>query len=290
LVIPHRDDASGPTLDHFIVTVSARIHNFSGRSVSTLRYPITANSQEHAMKPNLPRKALISLTGHSAPFYADGRVNGIFYTEVSHPYQALTKAGFEVDLASETGTFVVDTYSLDKQFLNEEDVRVIREPDHPFSQLLENGVHKASDLNPSEYGMFFASAGFASVYDYPEATDLQAIAEEVWKRGGVVAAVCHGAAMFTGIKDKGTGKSIAAGIEVTGFSTEGDKLAGVLDKIHGDGFNTTEESAVLAGARYVAPPTPFEAFSVSSGRIVTGANPASAHITVLAAISAFDKS
>jgi putative intracellular protease/amidase len=242
------------------------------------------------MKSKLPRKALISLTSHSAPFYADGRVNGIFYTEVSHPYQALTKAGFEVDLASETGTFVVDTYSMDKQFLNDEDVRVIKEPDDPFSQLMRNGVHKASDVNSSDYGMFFASAGFASVYDYPLAGDLQAIAEDVWKRGGVVAAVCHGGAIFTGIKDKVTGKSIVAGKEVTGFSTEGDKMAGVLDKIHGDGVKTTEESAVLAGARYVAPPTPFEAFSVSSGRLVTGANPASAHITVLAAISAFDNS
>ncbi len=62
------------------------------------------------MKSQLPRKALISLTSHSAPFYPDGRVNGVFYTEVSHPYQALTEAGFDVDLASETGTFVIDTY------------------------------------------------------------------------------------------------------------------------------------------------------------------------------------
>lgn len=242
------------------------------------------------MNAKLPRRALISLTSHSAPFYSDGRVNGIFYTEVSHPYQALTKAGFEVDLASETGTFVVDTYSLDKQFLNDEDNTVLKDRDHPFSKLLRGGVHKASEVDPSNYGMFFASAGFASVYDYPRAEDLQAIATDVWERGGVVAAVCHGAAIFMGIKDNVTGKSIVAGKEVTGFSTEGDKMAGVLDKIHGDGVNTTEESAVLAGARYVAPPMPFEAFSVSSGRIVTGANPASAHITALAAISAFDKS
>jgi D-lactate dehydratase len=241
------------------------------------------------MNSQLPRKALIALTSHSAPFYPDGRVNGVFYTEVSHPYQVLTRAGFEVDLASETGTFVIDTYSLDKQFLNAEDTVVLEAPDHPFSQLLSKGVRKASELNAGEYGMFFSSAGFASVYDYPAAKDLQAVAEDVWERGGIVAAVCHGGAIFTGINDAKTGKSIIAGKDVTGFSTEGDKLAGVLGKIHGDGVRTTEESAVKAGANYVAPPVPFEAFSITSGRIVTGANPASAHITVVAAIEAFDK-
>lgn len=241
------------------------------------------------MSSNIPRKALIALTSHSAPFYADGRVNGVFYTEVSHPYQALTKAGFDVDLASETGVYTIDTYSLDKQFLNEEDAVVLDNPDHPFSQLLKSGVRKASDLKANEYGIFFSSAGFASIYDYPGATALQAVAEDVWGRGGVVAAVCHGAAIFPGVKDAVTGKSIIAGKEVTGFSTEGDKMAGVLDKIHADGVKTTEECAVSAGANYVPPPAPFDAFSVTSGRIVTGANPASAHLTVLAAIEAFEK-
>jgi hypothetical protein len=69
----------------------------------------------------IPRKAVIAITSHSAPFYPDGRVNGAFYTEISHPYQALTKAGFEVDLATETGSFVIDIYSLSEEFLNEED-------------------------------------------------------------------------------------------------------------------------------------------------------------------------
>jgi putative intracellular protease/amidase len=241
------------------------------------------------MNSQLPRKALIAMTSHSAPFYPDGRVNGVFYTEVSHPYQALTKAGFEVDLASETGTFVIDTYSLDQQFLTAEDTVVLKAPEHPFSQLLSKGVRKASDLKAGEYGLFFSSAGFASVYDYPGAKDLQAVAEDVWERGGIVAAVCHGGAIFPGVKDPKTGKSIIAGKDVTGFSTEGDKLAGVLDRIHGDGVKTTEESAVNAGAHYIAPPVPFDAFSITSGRIVTGANPASAHITIVAAIEAFEK-
>lgn len=241
------------------------------------------------MGSNLPRKALIALTSRSAPFYPDGRVNGVFYTEVAHPYRALTKAGFEVELASETGTFVIDPYSLEKQFLTDEDTVTLSQPDAPFSQLLSKGVRKASTLRAGDYGMFFASAGFASVYDYPSAKSLQAVAEDVWKRGGVVAAVCHGGAILPGIKDGTTGRSIISDQKVTGFSTEGDKMAGVLEKIHGDGVLTTEESAVAAGARYVAPPSPFEAFSVASGRIVTGANPASAHITATAAIDAFEK-
>jgi hypothetical protein len=103
-------------------------------------------------------QALIALTSHSARFYPDGRVNGMFYTEVSHPYQALTKAGFEVHLASETGAFVIDTYSLDKQFLNDEDTVVLNTPDHPFSRLLNKSVRKAGDLNAGDYGMFFSSA------------------------------------------------------------------------------------------------------------------------------------
>ncbi len=241
------------------------------------------------MESQLPRRALIALTSHSAPFYPDGRVNGVFYTEVAHPYQALIKAGFEVDLASETGTFVIDAYSLDKQFLNDDDVIRLKTPDHPFSRLLESGVRKASDLHASDYGMFFASAGFASVYDYPGAIKLQAVAEDVWRRGGIVAAVCHGGAIFTGIKDAETGQSVIGGKDVTGFSTEGDELAGVLNRIHSDGVKTTEESVRMAGANYVAPHPPFDAFMVASGRVVTGANPASAHITSVAAIEAFDK-
>lgn len=52
----------------------------------------------------------------------------MFYTELSHPYQALTEAGFDVDLASETGTFVIDSYSLEEQFLNDQDAAVLGAP------------------------------------------------------------------------------------------------------------------------------------------------------------------
>lgn len=240
------------------------------------------------MTKGLPKKALIALTSHSAPFYPDGSTNGVFYTEVLHPYMAFVQAGIEVDLASETGTFVLDPYSLTEQFVSGPDIDIMKDPSHALNVKLSAAVKKASEVVPAEYGIFFASAGFASVYDYPTAKGLHAVATEVWERGGVVAAVCHGGAIFPGVKDSRTGSSIIKGQRVTGFSTEADQMAGVLEKIHADGVLTTEESAVSVGGVYVAPPEPFGEFAVASGRIVTGANPFSARAAARATVEAFE--
>ena len=56
------------------------------------------------MPKTLPRKALISISSFSGAIYPGGLKTGLFYTEALHPFEVLTDAGFEVDLASETGT------------------------------------------------------------------------------------------------------------------------------------------------------------------------------------------
>ncbi|KAG1189740.1 hypothetical protein G6F35_014041 [Rhizopus arrhizus] len=61
-----------------------------------------------------------------------------------------------------------------------------------------------------------------------------------------------------------------------------------LTKIKNDKVPTIEEGAADAGATYVSPPTPFADFHKIDGRVVTGANPASAHSTADAAIKVFD--
>lgn len=39
----------------------------------------------------------------------------------------------------------------------------------------------------------------------------------------------------------------------------------------------------------VSPPGPLNAFTITDGRVVTGANPASTHVAAEAAVAAFDK-
>ncbi len=169
-----------------------------------------------------------------------------------------------------------------------EDEAVYKNPNHPFMVKLKTQLKKASDVKKEEYGLFFASAGHASIYDYPKARGLQSIAEDIWSRGGIVSAVCHGPAILPGISDAKTGKSIIADKAVTGFTTEGEIILHVLDKIKQDKVPTIEEGAAKVGAKYLAPLHPFDDFSITDGRVPTGANPASARSTAERAIKAFD--
>jgi hypothetical protein len=57
------------------------------------------------MSKDLPRKPVISISSFTGAIYPRGRKTGPFFTEALHPFEVLTKAGFEVDLATEVGSF-----------------------------------------------------------------------------------------------------------------------------------------------------------------------------------------
>jgi D-lactate dehydratase len=144
---------------------------------------------------------------------------------------------------------------------------------------LNSQLKKAADLKAKEYGLFFGSAGHAALYDYPTAQGLQAVAENVWRRGGIVAAVCHGPVR----------KSIIDGKTVTGFTVEGEVVLKVLDKLTSDGVALVVDAVSKAGADYSSPMHPFDDYSITGGRLITGANPASARSAAERALKAFDE-
>lgn len=212
----------------------------------------------------------------------------ISFRSFAKTYQVLTAAGFEVDFASETGSFGFDEFSLTPPFLAGSDKAVHENANNPFMVKLTSHCMKASDVNSGQYGLFFASAGHAALYDYPEAKGLQAIALDVWDRGGVIGAVCHGPVLLPAIIDPKTGKSVIAGKTVTGFTKEGEMALSILDRLKSDGVSTVPEAVSKVGADYSSPMSAFDDYSVTAGRIITGTNPASARSTAERTVRAFD--
>jgi D-lactate dehydratase len=240
------------------------------------------------MAKPVPRKALIAISSYQGAIYPNGKRAGLFFTEALHPFEVLTEAGFEVDLATETGTYGLDDVSLTEPFLSGSDKSVFDNPKHPFNVKLNSQLKKASDLKKEEYGLFFASAGHAALYDYPSASGLQSAAGDIWARGGVVAAVCHGPVILPGVIDPKTGNSIIEGKTVTGFSVEGEMVFRILEKLKSDKVLTVIEAVSKVGAEYSSPMGPFDDYSIAAGRVATGANPASALSTAERAVKAFN--
>ena len=239
------------------------------------------------MSKSLPRKAIIAISSFHGAIYPDGHKTGLFFVEALHPFEVLTTAGFEVDLASETGSYGFDFNSLQPPFLSGSDKAVYNNPNHPFMAKLAK-LNKAEDMKLGEYGVFFASAGHAALYDYPTAKNLQALASDVWNRGGIVGTVCHGPAILPGVIDSKTGKSIVDGRTVTGFTIEGELIFNILGKMRHDKVVPIVEAVIAAGGDYSTSMSAFDDYSVTSGRLVTGTNPESGRSTAERIVRLFD--
>jgi putative intracellular protease/amidase len=166
-----------------------------------------------------PRRALITLTSaHAELFEGGGHTTGVFIGEALHPYNVFRAAGFEVDIASENGTWTEDWLSLQPGFMSSEERRQYDDENSDFRREMDANVkavdvvdkdvsiqsvqahriHTVAYWLRDEYGVFFASAGHAALIDYPHATQLKKIAAKVWQSGGIVSAVWVGA--FTPVR------------------------------------------------------------------------------------------
>ncbi|GAM43460.1 hypothetical protein TCE0_050r18292 [Talaromyces pinophilus] len=233
----------------------------------------------------LPRKAIISITSAQATLFNGKETTGLFIGEALHPFNVFTAAGFEVDLVSETGTYIADWLSQQPDFLNGDDFKTWNDQTSAFRKKLDN-MPKAADVDASQYGVFFASAGHAALIDYPKAKNLQKIAEEVWANGGVVSSVCHGPAIFTNMIDRSTGEPLIKGKRVTGFTTEAEYTMNIMDDLRSWKSEMVEEVATRLDERSAGI---WDDFHVVDGRLVTGQNPASAKSTAEAVVEVFDK-
>lgn len=116
-----------------------------------------------------PRRALITITSaHASLFAPNGHTTGVFIGEALHPYNVLKAAGFEVDIASEKGTWTEDWLSLQPGFLSEEERAQYDDKTSDFRKEIDENK-KAAGLNGDDVGRFFSrrpSVSLSSSYSH----------------------------------------------------------------------------------------------------------------------------
>ncbi len=211
----------------------------------------------------MKKKILFVVTSHDKKG-STGEYTGYYLGEVSHPWEVLHKAGYEIDFVSPKGGMPpVDGFDLtdpvNKEFW--ENKKYKNKIDHSF---------RPSQINPDLYSAIFYAGGHGAMWDLADNTELAGIASKIYENGGIVAGVCHGPAGLVNIK-LGNGKYLVDGKKINAFTNEEEsevKLTNVVPFL-------LEEKLKQRGAKFEKSGL-WQNHVVTDQRVITGQNPQSA--------------
>lgn len=197
---------------------------------------------------------------------------GLWLSELTHAYDVFEAHGFEQTIVSPAG----GQSPLEPRSLKfpSYDASAKAWHAHPAKMALLDTTSAPDALDSAEFDAIYFTGGHAVMFDFPGSVGLQRITREIFERGGIVGAVCHG---YCGLLDTtlSDGSYLVAGRNLTGFSWREEVLAGV-DKLVP--YNV-EERIQERGAHYSKALLPFVSNAVVDGNLVTGQNPGSAKET-----------
>ncbi|MCD7936181.1 MAG: type 1 glutamine amidotransferase domain-containing protein [Tannerellaceae bacterium] len=192
-----------------------------------------------------------------------GKPTGFYFSEVAHPWEVLSNAGYEIDFVSpKGGKAPIEGFDLsdpiNRKFWE----------DFVCEHKVQNTM-KPSEVKPHKYDAIFYAGGHGAMWDFPRNKELAAIAREIYENGGVVAAVCHGPAALINLT-LSDGTYLIDGKHISAFTNEEEKAV----KLDGVVPFLLEDALKEKGAEFQKTGN-FQPLAIVHGRIVTGQNPQS---------------
>jgi len=224
-----------------------------------------------------PKSILMVLTSHDKLGSTDTQT-GWYLPELAHPYSEFMKAGLKVTLASiKGGAAPCDEGSIEA---SQEDQVCMTFWNTPETKALTESTIALNDVVSSDYDAVFYVGGFGTMWDFPDNSDVQRVAKEIYEANGVVSAVCHGPVALVNVK-LSDGSYLVEGKEVAGFTNEEEDAVARRSIVP----YTCEDKLGERGAKYTKGGV-FQSHVAISGRLITGQNPPSAGATAAAIIQA----
>jgi putative intracellular protease/amidase len=210
-------------------------------------------------------KILFVLTSHGQ-LGSTGEETGFYFGEATQPWDALTHAGHTVEFASPRGgaaprTRVKLDDPMDRAFL--EDAEAVYATDHTMT---------LGEVDPSEYDAIHLPGGHGTMWDFAQDPRLGQMVAEIYERGGVVSAICHGPAGLVNAR-LSDGTHLVAGKRMTSFTDSEERAVGKERIVP----YLVETALRERGADY-RKVDDFEPHVEVDGRLVTGQNPVSSRL------------
>lgn len=219
-----------------------------------------ANAQTHK---HMKKRILFVVTSHDQKGNT-GEHTGFYLSEVAHPWEVLTKAGYEIDFVSpKGGKAPIDGFDLEdpvnKKFWN----------NTYYRNKIENTM-KPEEVNPDNYVAIHYAGGHGTMWDFADNAPLARIAASIYENNGIFSAVCHGPAGLVNIK-LSNGQYLIDGKKVNAFTNE-EETAVKLDQV----VPYLLESKLIERGAVFEKSNPWQTHVTADTRLITGQNPQSA--------------
>lgn len=219
-----------------------------------------------AQHPPVASKRIVVVVTNHAKYPDRSDRTGLWLTELTHFHAPLEKAGYDIDVVSPAGgTVPLDERSLGWLYMDKEAKGYLESAD--FKAML-NASKSAASLDPTQYAAIYFAGGHGAMWDFRGNAHLRRIAEAIYRQGGIVSSVCHGAAALIDLQAE-EGVPLLRGRSVTGFSNTEETLSGLESEVP----YSLQNAMQARGALYEKSLIPFKSFVLVDGRIVTGQNP-----------------
>lgn len=211
----------------------------------------------------MKKKILFVVTSHDKKG-STGEATGYYLSEVSHPWEVLHQAGYEIDFVSpKGGNPPVDGFNLGDK------VNKLFWEDATYRNKIEHSM-KPSEVKPQEYAAIFYAGGHGAMWDLADNAELAALAAKIYEANGIVGAVCHGPAALVNIK-LSDGRYLVEGKKMNAFTNE-EEAAVKLENVVPFALETKliERGAIFEKSGL------WQKHVVADSRVITGQNPQSA--------------
>lgn len=223
----------------------------------------SCSSTKQATVKTMKPKILFVVTSHDTKGNT-GEKTGYYLGEVSHPWEVLTEAGYEIDFVSpKGGNPPVDGFDF------KDEVNKKFWEDEVYHQKITHSM-KPNDVKPEEYKAIFYAGGHGAMWDLPHNQEIAKLASKIYENNGVVGAVCHGPAGLTNIK-LSNGDYLVKGKKVNGFTNEEEEIVKLTNVVP----FLLEDKIIELGGVYEKS-EPWQKHVTVDGRLITGQNPQSA--------------
>jgi putative intracellular protease/amidase len=144
---------------------------------------------------------------------------GFEMDELAQAWLVLRANGLRVEVASPAGgSPVADRYNA-----ADDSIRAFKADPQAVAAL--QATRRTQDVSHGEHAAIFVMGGKGAMFDLPSDTQLATLLGAHYAGGGVLAAVCHGPAVFASVRLP-DGKPLVAGRRMTGFTDEEETAFG----------------------------------------------------------------